>query len=429
VEILQDDVDVLVVGGGTAGVIAAIQAARAGAKTAIVEMAGQLGGTITTGGVSAPAYFFSPDRQIIAGIGWELVLKTKALDNTPWPDFSRHNPRRPSYHIPINPAVYALVAEEAALEAGVDLHYHEILNDIERYPGGWSVQSVGKGILRSTLAREVIDCTGDADAVGILDLPRERGEVRQPGTLEFRLCGYNMDDLDVEVVQERFESAMDDGNLQPGDFWRAEDGLFIEFLRARGVNQQHIFGADSTTAVTQSSANVEGRRAVLRLLRFVRTLPGCGQATLEKLYPMAAIRETYRIVGETKITYDDYISGRIFDDAVCYTLYFIDVHTEHGVEQEFIPARRVPTIPLGSLIPKGSERLLVAGRSISSDRLAHSALRVEASCMAMGQAAGAAAALGVEMEVPSRDVPIEAIRSLLREHDAIVPTMDSSEVA
>ncbi|MCJ7550999.1 MAG: FAD-dependent oxidoreductase, partial [Anaerolineae bacterium] len=107
-EILQDDVDVLVVGGGTAGVIAALQAARAGAETAIVEMAGQLGGTITTGGVSAPAYFFSPDRQIIAGIGWELVLKTKALDNTPWPDFSRHNPRRPSYHIPINPAVYAL---------------------------------------------------------------------------------------------------------------------------------------------------------------------------------------------------------------------------------------------------------------------------------------------------------------------------------
>jgi len=429
VEIFQDDVDVLVVGGGTAGVIAALQAARAGAKTAIVEMAGQLGGTITTGGVSAPAYFFSPDRQIIAGIGWELVLKTKALDNTPWPDFSRRNPRRPSYHIPINPSVYALVAEEAALEACIDLHYHEILNDIERYPGGWSVQSVGKGILRKTLAREVIDCTGDADAVGILDLPRERGELRQPGTLEFRLCGYNADDLDVEVVQERFEAAMQDGNLQPGDFWRAEDRLFIEFLRAWGFNQQHIFGADSTTAVTQSSANVEGRRAVLRLLRFVRTLPGCEQTTLEKLYPMAAIRETYRIVGETKITYDDYISGRIFDDAVCYSLYFIDVHTEHGVEQEFIPARRVPTIPLGSLIPKGSERLLVAGRSISSDRLAHSALRVEASCMAMGQAAGAAAALGVKMAVPSRDVPIEAIRALLKEHDAIVPTVNNTEVS
>ena len=428
-EILRDDVDVLVVGGGTAGVIAALQAARAGANTAIVEMAGQLGGTITTGGVSAPAYFFSSERQIIAGIGWELVLKTKALDNTPWPDFSRRNPGRPSYHMPINPAVYALVAEEAALGAGVALHYHEILTDIERYPGGWRVQSVGKGILRSTLAREVIDCTGDADAVGILGLPRERGELRQPGTMVFRLAGYDVDGLDEEVVQEHFEAAMQAGNLHPGDFWRAEDRRFVEFLRGGGFNQQHIFGADSTTAVTQTSANVEGRRAVLRLLRFVRTLPGCEQATLDKLYPMAAIRETCRIVGETRITRDDYISGRIFDDAVCYSLYFIDVHTEHGVEHEFIPARHVPTIPLGSLIPKGSERLLVAGRSISSDRLAHSALRVEASCMAMGQAAGAAAALGIKMEIPSRDVPIEAIRALLEEHDAIVPTMNGPEVS
>jgi len=429
VEILQDSVDVLVVGGGTAGAVAAIQAARAGAKTTIVEMNGQLGGTITTGGVSAPAYFFGPDKQIIAGIGWELVLKTKALDNTPWPDFGRHNTRRPSYHIAVNPGVYALIAEEAALEVGVDLHYHEILTGIERYPNGWRVQSVGKGILRKTLAREVIDCTGDADIVGLLGLPRERGEVRQPGTLEFRLRDYDLDDLDVEVVQERFEAAMEHGDLQPGDFWRAEDQLFIEFLRARGFNQQHIFGADSATAVTQTSANVEGRRAVLRLLRFVRTLPGCGQATLEKLYPMAAIRETWRIVGETKITYQDYMSGRLFDDAVCYTLYFIDVHTEQGVEQEFVKGGRIPTIPLGALIPKGTERLLVAGRSLASDRLAHSALRVEASCMAMGQAAGAAAALGVRMGIPSREVPLEELRKLLKAHDAIVPTIDDVEAA
>jgi hypothetical protein len=81
----------------------------------------------------------------------------------------------------------------------------------------------------------------------------------------------------------------------------------------------------------------------------------------------------------------------------------------------------VPTIPLGALVPRGSERLLVAGRSVSSDRLANSALRVEASCMAMGQAAGAAAALGAQLGVPSRHVPLEDIRALLREHGAIVP--------
>ena len=97
------------------------------------------------------------------------------------------------------------------------------------------------------------------------------------------------------------------------------------------------------------------------------------------------------------------------------------MHTEHGVEHEFVKAGRVPTVPFGALVPRGSERLLVAGRCVSSDRLANSALRVEASCMAMGQAAGAAAALGTRHGIPSRDVPLHEIRTLLSEHKAIVP--------
>ncbi|MGC9349018.1 MAG: FAD-dependent oxidoreductase [Anaerolineae bacterium] len=423
----NDQVDVLVIGGGTAGVIAALQAARAGARTAVVEMNGQLGGTMTTGGVSAPAYFFSPDRQIIAGIPWELILKTKALDGTPMPDFSEQNPRRPSYHIPINPAVYALVAEEACLDAGVELHYHEILADVEAQEEGWRVETVGKGLRRTVEAQEVIDCTGDADVVGMLGMPRERGATRQPGTLIFRFGGYDPKELDVEIVQEHFETAMEAGDLQPGDFWRAEDSLFINFLRSGGHNAQHIFGADSTTSETQTKANIEGRKAALRLLRFIRTLPGCQGATLDEMCTMAAIRETYRIVGEKTITYEDYIAGRIFEDAVCYSLYYIDVHTEHGVEHEFVPPGRIPTVPLGALVPKDAQRLLVAGRSVSSDRLANSALRVEASCMAMGQAAGAAAALGVQHGVPSRDVPLADIRDLLRAHNAIVPPVETSK--
>ncbi len=420
----ENAVEVLVIGGGTAGVIAAIQAARAGATTAIVEMNGQLGGTMTTGGVYAPAYFFSPDRQIVGGIPWELLQKTKALDNTPWPDFTQPNPNRPSHHIVINPAVYALVAEEACLEAGVKLHYHEILTGITPQEGGWQVETVGKGLRRTVTAKEVVDCTGDADVLGILELPREKSEVRQPGTLEFRFGGYDVSDLDMEVVQEHYEAAMADGRLQPGDYWLGKNELFVNFLRGGGHNQQHIFGADSTTSLMQTDANIEGRRAVLRLLRFIRTLPGCENATLEKLWTMAAIRETYRIVAETTVTYDDYMAGRIFVDAVCYSLYYVDVHTEEGVEHEFVEPGRVPTIPFGALVPQGSNRLLVAGRSVASDRLANSALRVEASCMAMGQAAGAAAALGALRGVGSRHVPIGDIRALLHEHKAIVPGIE-----
>jgi hypothetical protein len=417
----QESVDVLVVGGGTAGAVAAIQAARAGARTAVVEMNGQLGGTMTTGGVSAPAYFFSPEGQVIAGIGWELVRKTKALDGTPWPDFDRPNRPRPSHHVRINPAVYALLAEEACLDAGVTLHYHEILAGIERAGDAWQVRTGGKGLERTITAREVIDCTGDADVVGMLGLARRRSEIRQPGTLAFKFVGYDLDDLDDDVVQKRFLDAMESGALRPGDFWRAEDRPFMGFLRNGGTNQQHILGADSATSQTQTEANVAGHRAALRLLRFIRTIPGCEEATLAWMSTQAAIRETTRIVGETTITHEDYVQARVFDDAVCYSLYYIDVHTDHGVEHEFLPPGRIPTIPLSALVPQGTEGLLVAGRSVSSDRLANSALRVEASCMAMGQAAGAAAALGVQLDTPSRQVPIDALRSLLREHDAIVP--------
>ena len=425
-EHLVSNVDVLVAGGGTAGAIAAIQAGRAGSKTAVVEMNGQLGGTLTTGGVSAPAYFWSRERQIISGIGWELVLQCTELDGTPLPAFKQSNPRRPSYHVGLNPRLYALLAEQAALEAGVDLYYHEIVTAIQEQGDAWTVETVGKGQRRTIHAREVIDCTGDADLVGLLGLPRQRGDVRQPGTLIFRLGGYDPETLDMEVVQEHYEAAMSDGLLQRGDFWLGEVRPFIDFLRSKGFNGQHIFGADSSTATTQTEANILGRQALLRLLHFVRSLPGCEKTRIEEMCTAAAIRETYRIVGEKTITYQDYMAGRVYEDAVCNTLYFIDIHTEGGVEQEFVATGRVPTVPLSALVPRGSSRLLVAGRCVSSDRLANSALRVEASCMAMGQAAGAAAALGAHRGVPSRDLPIPDIHALLRQHGAIVPQVDLS---
>jgi hypothetical protein len=171
---------------------------------------------------------------------------------------------------------------------------------------------------------------------------RGHGDVRQPGTLIFRLGGYDARALDMEVVQERYEAAMADGRLQPGDFWRGEDQPFIHLLCSGGANAQHIFGGDSSTSATQTATNLEGRRAVLRLLRFVRSLPGCEDAQLETLCTTATARETYRIVGEKTITYEDYMAGRIYEDAVCYSLYFIDVHTEHGVEHEFVAPDRAP---------------------------------------------------------------------------------------
>lgn len=418
-QVFDESADVVVAGGGTAGVIAAVQAAREGAKTVIVEMTGKLGGAMTGGLVSAPAYFYSRSRQIIKGIGWELIMRNRELDNITMPDFLTPNPRRPSYHVRVNPHVYALTAEEMCLKSGVKILYHETVSDIEDENGGWLLTTFGKNVKRTIRAREVIDCTGDADIVGMLGFERVRGERRQPGTLMFRLGGYDTGKLDAALVENEYRRALAEGRLRKGDYCGGE--IFMDFLASGGCNKQHIIGADSSSSVLQTEADINGHQALLRVLSFIKGIPGCGMATVDSMADSAAMRETYRIVGEQTITYEDYMNGKRYDDAVAYTLYFIDIHHDDGIHREFLPYDVVPTIPLGALIPKGSRRILAAGRCISSDQKAFSALRVEASCMGMGQAAGAAAALAVRMNVPSRDVPIEDVRGILRKHDAIVP--------
>ena len=142
-----------------------------------------------------------------------------------------------------------------------------------------------------------------------------------------------------------------------------------------------------------------------------------------------AVRETYRIVGEAQISYQDYISGRIFDDAVSYSFYPIDLHDRDGVRPQPLAEGIVATVPLRALIPKGSKNLLVAGRSVSSDRLANSALRVQASSMAMGQAAGAAAALSASQEATPSQIQIAELRELLLQHQAIVPIPEVTAIS
>jgi hypothetical protein len=133
------------------------------------------------------------------------------------------------------------------------------------------------------------------------------------------------------------------------------------------------------------------------------------------------VRETYRIKGEYEITESDYTSGKLFDDAVCYSFYPIDVHDERGVRPEHLSKGVFPTVPLRALVPKNSKHLLVAGRCVSSDRRANSALRVQASCMAMGQAAAAAAVLAAQRNTTPLDVPLNDLRALLAKHNAVLP--------
>lgn len=374
---VTNDIDVLVVGGGTAGHVAAIQAARAGAKTLLVERGTQLGGAMTTGGVAFPGLFDAWGKQVIAGIGWELVKESVELDGGDFPNFAKVPQRHWQNQVYINQFLYSLLAEEKCTEAGVEIAYHEFPSEAVKTETGWTVECLGFGTRRRVHCRQIIDCTGGAEVVGMLGFDRLREEERQPGSYLFMLGKGH----------------------EPG---------------RNQIHRLYVHGADSTNSRTVTVANMTGRKTILAKLRKEKK-------RLMHLQPETGFRESYRIAGETLITLNDYTSGRVFEDAVSYAFYPVDLHTRTGVKPKPLRPGTVPTIPLSALIPKGSENLIVAGRCVSSDRLANSGLRVQASCMGMGQAAGVAATLAAKSGATPGKVPLEDIHALLKEHGQIVP--------
>ena len=410
--------DILIVGGGTAGVIAAIQAARAGCSTILVENGSQLGGTTTTGGVAFPGLFHAWGRQIIGGIGWELVTEAVRMNDDKLPDFSiPYGKKHPKHQIPLNGCLYALLAEEKCLEAGVQIRYYETPVEAKFIENYWEVETIGKGTNTLIRSSQLIDCTGNAWVTALAGFKVLREKETQPGSLMFRIGGYNLESLDLKMIRERYDEAIKSGRLVREDFRNNIEGL----LRSAGDNIQHIAGADSTTSESNTITNINGRTSLLNTMRFLRELPGCEQIKLISMQPETGVRETYRVNGEYQISYEDYVTGRIFEDSVSYSFYPIDVHDKNGVEPKQLTEGVFPTVPLRSLVPRGSTNLLVAGRCISSDRLANSALRVQASCMGMGQVAASAAALAIKYHTTPLQVPIEKLKAFLKENGAIVP--------
>ncbi|MHB9133896.1 MAG: FAD-dependent oxidoreductase [Armatimonadota bacterium] len=421
---MREAYDVVVVGGGTAGVIAAVQAGRAGARTLLVEKAGMLGGTVTVGGINAPAHFFAWGRQIIGGIGWELVRRCyeEAGQPAPAPDVSAGTatPR----HLTVDKLLYAALCDEAVLDAGCDLLFHAMPAAVRRGDGCWDVTICTKTGLQTTTAAVLIDATGDANVVTLAGFDVVRPEIVQPATLSMMCAGYDPESLDYPALAAAAEKAIAAGELKTTDISWWNDGP-KSFLRGRGRNANHLRAPRAETSEGRSAVEVEARRAALRAYRFFRRQPGLEHFVIESVCVETGIRETVTIRGKHTITVDEYAAGVVYDDAVCYAFYPVDEHLNDGAGVNYRPLNEavLPTIPRGALLPAESAGLLVAGRCLASDRAAHSALRVEAPCMAMGQAAGALAALAVQTGVDVADVPIADLHVLLREHGAIVPQL------
>ena len=412
--------DVAVVGGGAAGIAAAIQSGRAGARTVLVEQGHQVGGNMTSGGVNFPGLFHAWGRQVIDGIGWEIVTNCVALDGRRLPDFSKPTGRQHWRHqVTVNIPLFVALAEEALVNAGVTVHYHSAPLRIERDGEMWKMHVAAVGDTRVISCRQIVDCTGNGAVAALLGLERLREERRQPGSFVYAVNpGVPMDTLDAKALSAAYADAVRNGRLQAHD---ARFGI-MGFLRQHGNTANYVDDADNSTADLRTRTNMRGRASMLRMYRFLREQPGLANARLEGMSPEVGIRETYRVRGEYLITHEDYTSGRRFDDSVCFAFYPIDLHDkESGIHPAHLQEGVVATVPLRALVVKGVDGVLAAGRCVSSDRLANSALRVEATCMATGQAAGAAAALAARHRTTALKVDFAELSALLRTHRAIVP--------
>ncbi len=409
------EVDVLVVGGGAAGCFAAISAARCGATTLLIEKNGILGGTMTVAGIGFPGLFFAWGDRIIDGPCWKSMERTVERKGAVLPIITP----RPEAHyleqIRLNKSVYACVLDDMCRESGVEVILHSMLAHVEETPLGVTALIAGRDGLFAVKAAALVDATGDANAVHMLGYPCEIGDQQQPATLTNRIDGYDFESLDLPLVEEHLQKGAE-ANLYGGtDAYR-----MLVYLRQHNldVHTPCVAGADS---VSRSALERDARRQIQALIEHLRQIPGLEQIYVRELCDECGVRETRRIVGEATVTAVDYVAARRYPDAICYAFYPVDLHVQSGIEQRFLTPGQVPTIPYGALIPRASRRVLVAGRCVSSDRYANSAIRVQAPCMAMGQAAGCAAAIMARRCVASTEVPYAELCEALRAIGAIVP--------
>ncbi len=418
---MDDRYDVAVIGGGPAGICAAAQAARAGANTLLIEKTGLLGGQITSGGVDRPAQFHARGKQVVAGIGWDLVARAISLaggDPSAFlPDASDSKPPR---GVLVNIPLFAAVADECVLDSGAMLLFHTMLASVQDDGDAWTLTLCGKEGLHEVAADVIVDCTGDANAAELAGCELVKPDEMQPATLVVAAAGYRVEDLDLDAIEAAAEAAIERGELLPTDFgWVSPPAG--SWLRNYGGNRLHVTDVDGSTSEGRTEAEIEGRRSMMRLYRFFRSQPGLEDFRIAWIAPECGIRETVTIQGRKTITLDDYSSGRLWEDAVCYSFYPIDLHLPTGIQGGTIEEGAIPTIPRGAMLPVGVDRLVVAGRCIAGDRLANSSYRVQAPCMATGQAAGAMAALAADRCSDIEELPMADIYDILRQHGAIIP--------
>ncbi|WP_136605664.1 FAD-dependent oxidoreductase [Paenibacillus dokdonensis] len=423
------EVDVLVIGGGASGVAAALAAAKGGAKTMLVEQRGFLGGMGTVALVPAFCPFTDKRKPIIRGLGLELMERMKQACNPGY----REEYQQMLDWVPIDPEVLKRVYDDAILESGVTPLYHTFVYDVilsedrRTVKGVVVVNKTGRSFIS---CRYIIDCSGDGDIAALAGVPFQKGGEAgelQPGSMCYLLA--NVDRLkfrrfleesgDTGQLHKTVERAIEDGALPEGR--KSISGLAWVSDYLVGVNFGHVFGVDGTLAEDLTRGAIEGRRMAERQLQFFRRyVPGFEHAHMVASGEQLGIRETRRISGDYILTVDDFIAARSFPDDIARNAYYIDIHLANSKSEmtfNHLPPGVSHGVPYRILLPVGIDNLWVAGRSVSSDRAVQGSLRVMPNCFSMGQAAGTAAALALEVGTSSRGISVTELQRRLLEQD------------
>jgi len=404
--------DVVVIGGGTAGVFAAISAARTGAKTILIEKNSILGGTMTVANVNFPGLFFAWGKQIINGPCWESIERTINLGGAKMPEITYKPERHWHEQILLNKFIYTSVLFEMCEEAGVEVMCNSMLSAVNETDDHLIMNITDKNGLFSIRTKTAVDATGDANLIQMAGFPVVKSQVQQPATLQNHISGYELNEDIENEIREKFQSA------KMPDYITANN---IIFYLKKNKFDIHIpcIDADTSRGKTQLERNAYSQ--LLALYTFLRSIKGLENLEIDFVAGETGVRETNRIVGEKTITAEDYINGVFYRDSICYAFYPIDRHVISGIEQRFLKENVVPKIPYSALIPKNSKRIICAGRCIGSDTDANSAVRVEAVCMATGQAAGCAAAIAGKRDIELKNVSYKELCDSLIAIHAFVP--------
>jgi hypothetical protein len=434
--------DVVVAGGGMAGIAAAIAAARGGAKTLLIEKAGWLGGMGITGATGLHSFFNifgqypgSERLRVVAGIAQELVDRVQALGGGVGHVLMERGLSFLSMITPVEPEIFKLAAAQLCQEAGVKLLFHTVLDEVQAINGHieglvvWNKS--GRSLIR---ARQYIDCSGDGDLAAYAGAPFQQFKPGDPGAYSagftFRLCNIDLARMENDLEQRGLilhlahavKPGMDHPELirlgiemrpfREAGVENAPDWFMASSLRPRELTYCNCINYgpnDGLDAEVLTQAEIYLRERMLRIGDFFRQNVAGGEACyVAGPAPSAGQRRGRAIRCEYELTQEDCVQARQFVDQIgCFS--FIDNPRDR------VRDAAAYGIPYRALIPKGVDNLLVAGRMISVELPAHNSTRNTVCCLLCGQAAGTAAALSVHKGIAPRQVDIQHLQESLRQ--------------